>query len=91
MRLNKAKTGLAERLTIDENQTLADLMKTMHVQEGWECRVATINANGLNDPDKKGALALFLISFTIDVCVVSETHLKQGDLVSIKKYFLEYG
>ena len=64
MRLNKAQDSVAKRLTEEENRMLVELMKTMYVPEGRECRLATINANGLNESDKKDALALFLVNFS---------------------------
>ena len=91
MRLNKAQSNMNERLTIEDNLVLAGLIATMDVQRGEECRLATINSNGLGDIDKKDAVALFLTKFAIDICVISETHLRLEEMNNLKKHFLDYG
>ena len=91
MRLNKAREAVAGKLDDDENLALAGIMENMSVPWGAECRIATINANGMPDNDKKDAIALFLLSFAVNICVISETHLREGDLVKVEKHFLEYG
>ena len=50
---------------------LAEVGKSLSIRWGDECRLVTINANGVRTTEKRDALALFLIDFRIAVCVVS--------------------
>ena len=90
-KLEDARDGLGSRLEEIERNCLKELASQMKTTRGVECRLATINANRIRDQDKRDALDLFLLDFLIDVCVVSETHMREGEIVDIKKYLLEYG
>ena len=90
-KLENARNGLEERLDEIEKTCLKEIASQMKTQWGTECRLATINANGVRDSVKRDALALFLPDFFIDVCVVTETHLREEEVVDMKKYFLALG
>ena len=90
MRLSNEKKAATERLHGAESHILADLISTMKAPRRQECRLATINANGLRRPSKKEAVALFLYDFSISIRVVSETHLREEDINTTKKYFLDF-
>ena len=91
MRLNRAKEAATGRLDENENLALANQIQIMSAPWGQECRLATLNSNGISDNTKRDAAALFLLSFAIDICVISETHLRVDEMVDVRKYFLEYG
>ena len=90
-KLDAARKASAARLERVERECLKELSENLRTQWGRECRLATINANGIRDSAKRDALAAFLIDFCINVCVVSETHLREEDITNAKKYFLDYG
>ena len=41
--------------------------------------------------DRGDALVLFLLEFCMKVCVVTETHLRDSDILDAKRYFLGCG
>ena len=90
-RLEAARRISNEKLGEAERECLREFSEGLATQWGVECRLATINANGLRENARKDALAAFLIDFYINICVVSETHLRSDDITGVKKYFLDYG
>ena len=58
--------------------------KAMGATWGAECRLATLNVNGVRSASRCDSLALFLVDFRIKVCVRTETHLTKADLPGFK-------
>ena len=88
-----AKAGRNRENRLDENgkELLSKTREALQVRWGVECRIATVNTDGLRDVERRDALVLFHLEFHINICVATETHLREEEIASMKKYILEYG
>ena len=86
-----ARDQIINGLERAEREILNAMTKSLRIKWGDECRLATINANGLKDASRKDALAAFMLEFFVDICVVTETHLRLSDINNVKKHFLDFG
>ena len=65
------------RLDPEERRILEEGRNEMQVQWDTERRLAAINANGIRTAEKLDALALFLIDFKTNICIVSVNYDKK--------------